>query len=115
MKLVYVLVALSLLPSIASAFPVGRYRCTSGDVVNSFEIRSTDFGGVEIPLIQASVKSGQLETALKGLGVIIEISGDLADSETDRRIKLPGTNFEILFDKNDVVRTPMRRGKCEKI
>ncbi len=82
------------------AFPVGKFKCVSGDLTVTAAVSEAQIGGETLPLIKLKIKNGELESNSSGVGTVIEIRENPSAS-LDRRLKLPGTNFEFRFDDKD--------------
>lgn len=87
-------------PLSASAFPVGKYRCTSDDFINVIEISSLTFASSaqSFPSVKAAIARGRIKSTLIGIGTVVSIF-DPATNKTEFWLKLPGTNFQLKFDE----------------
>jgi hypothetical protein len=98
---------------VACAFPEGTFVCGSGDTTNEMSISKVTVGAETVPFLKVSIQRPELVSNLSGVGLLIEIT-DKKSGDVERRLKLPGSNIDISYTKDDEISLATSASRCRR-
>ena len=113
MKITFILAAF-LLSLNANAFPSGIFECGKGQTTSRVEIEKVTVGMATLPRLKVTLRRPDLDSELIGMGLLLTIK-DKKTGEIERRLTLPGSNFDLRYTENDELELLSAPKRCSKV